>query len=95
MGASQPSLTVPADVRRLLAVLTPRPYTVRTIGELLDMSNDALQTLLREHYELLTAFGVQFHRATKSEERKAVQLPSIFNPNEPAYYSKLSRPATT
>jgi hypothetical protein len=68
---------------------------VRTIGELLGMSNDALQTLLREHQAVLTGQGVQFHRATKSEVADAVQLPSALNADEPAYYSKLSRPATT
>jgi alkyl sulfatase BDS1-like metallo-beta-lactamase superfamily hydrolase len=67
---------------------------VQTIRKRLDMSNDALQSLLREHEQVLRTQGVQFHGATKSEVAEAVQLPSALNPNEPAYIGKLSRPAT-
>ncbi len=82
-------------MRPLFDLLTPRPYTVRTIGELLDMSREALQALLREHEEVLIDQGVQFHVAPKSDVRSSVALPSRSDPNIPAHYSKLSRPATT
>jgi hypothetical protein len=84
---------LPGPVATLVSALSPTMRPIVEICTVLRVSKAELQALIRAHRDELIRHGVQLQVATKREVPGAIRLPSVLNPEEYTYYSKLSRPA--
>ncbi len=90
-AAHQEAQPMQDDAAHLLHLLTPEPQTVATLCKRLRMKKADLEQLIMMHKDALVQRGLHVHVATRSEIAKAIKLPSVLNPDELTYYSKLSR----
>jgi L-lactate utilization protein LutB len=90
-AAHQEAQPMQDDAAHLLHLLTPEPQTVETLCKRIRMSKAKLEQVIAEHREELVQHGLHLYTATSSEVAKAIKLPSVLNPDELTYYSKLSR----
>ncbi len=90
-AAHQEAQPMQDDAAHLLHLLTPEPQTVATLCKRLRMNKADLEQLIIMHKDELVHRGLHVHVATRSEIAKAIKLPSVLNPDELTYYSKLSR----
>ncbi len=76
---------------QLLVTLTPEPQTIAHLCKRLRMKPAQLALVLAANRDALVDRGMHLHVATASEVGKAIKLPSISNPAQPAYYSRISK----